>query len=101
MTAISFHFFFLREFVFWHLPQLQYKNPNVQVVTFKNMTPTPFIRCYYGMYLLHIQLIYLYVYFLSITVSFPDNGDDMLIDIDSQNKEDILSHLISVVGKSK
>ena len=37
-----------REFVFWHLPQLQYKNPNVQVATFKNMTPSPFIRCYLG-----------------------------------------------------
>lgn len=35
-------------FIFWSLPQLQYKNPSVQVVTFKNMTPTPFIKCYYG-----------------------------------------------------
>jgi hypothetical protein len=35
-------------FVFWTLPQLQYKNPNVQVVTFKNMTPSPFIQCYFG-----------------------------------------------------
>lgn len=37
-----------RDFVFWTIPQLQYKNPEVQVVTFKNMTPTPFIKCYYG-----------------------------------------------------
>lgn len=37
-------------FIFWSLPQLQYKNPSVQVVTFKNMTPTPFIRCYFGEY---------------------------------------------------
>jgi hypothetical protein len=37
-----------RDFVFWSLPQLQYKNPTVQVVTFKNLTPTPFIKCYYG-----------------------------------------------------
>jgi small subunit ribosomal protein S25 len=35
-------------FIFWSLPQLQYKNPSVQVVSFKNMTPTPFIKCYYG-----------------------------------------------------
>jgi len=34
--------------VFWHLPQLQYKNPTVQIVTFRNMTPSPFIKCYYG-----------------------------------------------------
>lgn len=37
-----------RAFVFWSVPQLQYKNPNVHVVTFKNLTPTPFIKCYYG-----------------------------------------------------
>ena len=37
-----------RQFVFWHLPQLQYKNPNIQIVTFKNLTPSPFIRCYLG-----------------------------------------------------
>jgi small subunit ribosomal protein S25 len=37
-----------REFVFWHLTQLQYKNPEVQVATFKNLTPSPFIRCYLG-----------------------------------------------------
>lgn len=37
-----------RQFVFWHLPQLQYKNPNIQIATFKNLTPSPFIRCYLG-----------------------------------------------------
>lgn len=37
-----------RDFVFWFLPQIQYKNPNVQVATFKNLTPSPFIKCYYG-----------------------------------------------------
>ncbi|XP_017885431.1 probable 28S ribosomal protein S25, mitochondrial [Ceratina calcarata] len=65
-----------RDFVFWHLSQVQYKNPNVQVITFKNMTPTPFITCYY------------------------DNGKRMLIDLDSRSKEDILHHLTKVVGKS-
>lgn len=37
-----------RDFVFWYLPQIQYKNPDVQISTFKNMTPSPFIRCFYG-----------------------------------------------------
>ncbi|XP_076477712.1 mitochondrial ribosomal protein S25 isoform X2 [Bombus vancouverensis nearcticus] len=58
-----------RRFVFWHLSQLQYKNPNVQIITFRNMTPTPFIKCYY------------------------ENGNTMLIDIDGKSKEDILHHL--------
>lgn len=65
-----------RDFVFWHLHQIQYKNPEVQVITFKNMTPTPFVKCYY------------------------DDGKSMLIDIDSRNKDDIMKHLIHVVGKS-
>lgn len=41
-------YLFFRDFVFWNLPQVQYKNPDVQVATFKNLTPTPFIKCYYG-----------------------------------------------------
>lgn len=40
--------FLTRDYVFWNLPQIQYKNPDVQVITFKNMTPSPFIRCYFG-----------------------------------------------------
>lgn len=66
-----------RDFVFWNLPQIQYKNPAVQVVTFKNMTPSPFIKCYY------------------------DNGKTILIDVDSHNRNDILDHLLQVVGKSE
>ena len=34
------------EFVFWNVPQIQYKNPDVQIATIKNTTPTPFITCY-------------------------------------------------------
>ena len=33
----------LRRFVFWHLPQIQYNNPKIQCVQFKNMTHTPYI----------------------------------------------------------
>lgn len=36
------------DFVFWHLPQLQFKNPDVQFLVFKNMTPSPFLRVYFG-----------------------------------------------------
>lgn len=39
-----------RDFVFWYVPQIQYKNPNIQIVSFKEMTPSPFIRCFYGTY---------------------------------------------------
>ena len=35
-----------QDFAFWNLPQVQYKNPNVQIVVQRNMTPTPFITCF-------------------------------------------------------
>lgn len=66
-----------KEFVFWYLPQIQYKNPDVQVATLKNLTPSPFIKCYF------------------------EDGRKILVDIDNKSKEDILEHLISTVGKSK
>jgi hypothetical protein len=34
--------------VFFNIPQIQYKNPWVQIVMFKNMTPTPFLQFYLG-----------------------------------------------------
>uniref|UniRef100_A0AAA9S0N8 Small ribosomal subunit protein mS25 n=3 Tax=Bos TaxID=9903 RepID=A0AAA9S0N8_BOVIN len=37
-----------RKFVFFNIPQIQYKNPWVQIMLFKNMTPTPFLRFYLG-----------------------------------------------------
>ncbi|KAL7677736.1 hypothetical protein ACOME3_003973 [Neoechinorhynchus agilis] len=33
----------LRQFIFWRLPQLQYKNPNVQILQLLNMIPNPVI----------------------------------------------------------
>ncbi|XP_044737821.1 probable 28S ribosomal protein S25, mitochondrial [Chrysoperla carnea] len=66
-----------RQFVFWNLPQLQYKNPSVQVITFKNLTPSPFIRAYY------------------------ESGEQMLIDIDSKSRDEVLAHLLRVIGKSE
>uniref|UniRef100_A0A6M2DQ12 Small ribosomal subunit protein mS25 n=1 Tax=Xenopsylla cheopis TaxID=163159 RepID=A0A6M2DQ12_XENCH len=66
-----------RDFVYWYLPQIQYKNPAVQVITFKNLTPSPFIKC------------------------FLEDGNQILIDIDSKSKEEVYDHLIKVIGKSE
>ncbi|KAF5303088.1 hypothetical protein FQR65_LT08419 [Abscondita terminalis] len=66
-----------KDFVFWYLPQIQYQNPHVQIATFKNLTPSPFIRCFY------------------------ETGHQMLIDCDNKSKEDIHEHLINVIGKTK
>ncbi|XP_045472389.1 probable 28S ribosomal protein S25, mitochondrial [Harmonia axyridis] len=66
-----------KDFVFWHLPQVQYKNPDVQIVTLKNMAPSPFVRVFY------------------------ETGHQMLIDLDCRSKDEIYEHLIRVIGKSE
>nr|CAG4648944.1 EOG090X0FQ5 [Polyphemus pediculus] len=66
-----------KEFVFWHLPQLFYKNPNVQIVTFKNLTPSPFIRC------------------------FLENGEQVLMDVDSKSKDEIYQRVVKTICKSE
>lgn len=35
------------EFLFWHLPQIKYKNNHLQLLKFKNMTPTPCIQLFF------------------------------------------------------
>ncbi|KAK7586119.1 hypothetical protein V9T40_003995 [Parthenolecanium corni] len=65
----------LIDFCIWHYPQIQYKNPDVQCIILRNMTPTPFIRVYL------------------------ENGDDVLIDVDSKDRLEILNHVIKVLGK--
>ncbi|KAH8308541.1 hypothetical protein KR044_001737 [Drosophila immigrans] len=66
-----------RDFVFWNIPQIQFRNPDVQVVTIKNKTPSPFVRCYF------------------------DDGRDIVIDIESRNRDEIIEHLVRVVGKTR
>jgi len=66
-----------RDFVFWNLPQVQFKNPNVQIVTFKNLTPSPFITC------------------------FLEDNSKVYFDIDSQSNKIILDRLTRTLGKTK
>nr|CAG4642115.1 EOG090X0FQ5 [Eurycercus lamellatus] len=65
-----------RQFVFWNLPQMQYKNPKIQIATFKNMTPSPFIRCY------------------------MDNDEELLMDIDCHTKEQIHDRVKRIICKT-
>lgn len=66
-----------RDFVFWCLPQIQYKNPNVQVMTFKNMTPSPFVRV------------------------FLEDGNDVVLDIDGKGNDEIQKQIVDTLCKSK
>lgn len=67
----------LSNFIFWHLPQLKYKNPGVQMVTFDKLTPTPWICAYL------------------------DDNHKVYIDCDSRSREDIHEHVKLVLGKSR
>ncbi|XP_076448017.1 small ribosomal subunit protein mS25-like [Babylonia areolata] len=64
------------DFVFWHWPQLQYKNPEVQFLVFRNITPTPFMKVY------------------------MDNGKSLLSQLDCQPKDTIYEHVKQVFCKS-
>merc|ERR1712106_269344 len=66
-----------RDFVFWNLPQVQYKNPDIQIVTLKNMTPSPFITC------------------------FLEDNSKVYFDVDSQSNKEILDRLTRTLGKTK
>jgi len=66
-----------KEFVHWNVCQLQYQNPDVQVITFRELTPTPFIRVFF------------------------DSGRELLMDIDRQSKEAIEERVVRVLCKTK
>ncbi|VDP91776.1 unnamed protein product [Echinostoma caproni] len=64
------------ELIRWFLPPLQFKNPNVQILTLKNMCPTPFIQV------------------------FLNNEEELVIDCSFRSHTDINSHLNAVLGTS-
>lgn len=66
-----------KEFMFWYMPQIQYKNPEVQILSFRNITPTPFLRCYL------------------------DDGKEVVMDVFGKSKEEIHDHLQKTLGKSE
>ncbi|CAG0919705.1 unnamed protein product [Notodromas monacha] len=67
----------MREFVFWSFPQLQFKNPDVQIVSLTNLTPTPFIQC------------------------FLESGKKVLLDLDGLTAQEIQDRLLRTVCKPK
>ncbi|KAG9510186.1 putative 28S ribosomal protein S25, mitochondrial, partial [Fragariocoptes setiger] len=66
----------LRQFYFWDVPRIQYKNPQLQIVRFLDKMPTPYIRCWL------------------------DDGSDILFDCFHQSREEINERLHKVIGKS-
>nr|XP_020658452.1 28S ribosomal protein S25, mitochondrial [Pogona vitticeps] len=66
-----------RKFVFFNVPQIQYKNIWVQIVMFKNMTPSPFIKFYL------------------------DTGEQVLVDVEYKTNKEITEHIKKILGKSE
>ncbi|KAM9133229.1 small ribosomal subunit protein mS25 [Pangshura tecta] len=66
-----------RKFVFFNIPQIQYKNPWVQIMMFKNMTPSPFLRFYL------------------------DCGEQVLVDVEDKSNKEIVEHIKKILGKSE
>lgn len=88
-----------RQFVFWHLPQLQYKNPNIQIVTFKNLTPSPFVRCYLGK-LVRLNLVS-HRLIIFLLISCLENGEEVLMDVDFKSKDEIYERVRKIICKSE
>lgn len=65
-----------RKFVFFNVPQIQYKNPWVQIMMFKNMTPSPFLKFYL------------------------DDGEQVLVDVEGKDHKLISQHVKKILGKS-
>ncbi|XP_020836785.1 small ribosomal subunit protein mS25 [Phascolarctos cinereus] len=66
-----------RKFVFFSVPQIQYKNPWVQIMMFKNMTPSPFLRFYL------------------------DSGEQVLVDVEDKSNKEIVQHVKKILGKKE
>lgn len=65
-----------RSFVFFKIPQIQYRNPWVQIMMFKNMTPSPFLRFYL------------------------DDGEQVLVDVEGKHYKEITEHVKKILGKT-
>ncbi|XP_059571898.1 small ribosomal subunit protein mS25 [Alligator mississippiensis] len=65
-----------RQFVFFTVPQLQFRNPRVQIVMFRNLTPSPFLRFYL------------------------EDGKQVLVDIEEKTNKEITEHIKKIFGKS-
>lgn len=66
-----------RKFVFFNIPQIQYQNPRVQIMMFKNMTPSPFLKFYL------------------------DDGEQVLVDVEGKDYRQISQHVKKILGKSE
>ncbi|XP_042306896.1 28S ribosomal protein S25, mitochondrial isoform X2 [Sceloporus undulatus] len=65
------------EVLFKDSVKIQYKNPWLQIVMFKNMTPSPFLKFYL------------------------DTGEQVLVDIEEKTNKEIIQHIKKILGKTE
>ncbi|XP_054831917.1 28S ribosomal protein S25, mitochondrial isoform X2 [Eublepharis macularius] len=63
--------------IFKDAVKIQYKNPWLQIVMFKNMTPSPFVKFYL------------------------DTGEQVLVDVEEKTNKEIVQHIKKILGKSE
>lgn len=96
-------FFICRKFVFFNIPQIQYKNPWVQIMMFKNMTPSPFLKFYLGVYFLLLFTFEVYSRTQSGLSHVPPAGDgeQVLVDVEGKDYKQISQHVKKILGKTE
>ena len=95
-----------RDMIFWHLNQIQFKNPRTQILTLKDMTPTPFLTFILGeifVLLLYFicRFVSLHVYCNQQIIFFVANKEKIHVDVDGRKKDEILLHVREILGKSE
>ena len=71
------------------MPRVQFHNPKMQILTFLNQTPTPFVTCY----LKGSQGPY--------SRKMDNDLKEIHFDVEGQTKEEILERLQTTLGKSE
>lgn len=99
-----------RHFVAGNVPQLQYKNPNVQFLTFKNVKPTPLVKVFFGEchpYLVQLVCVWhgggergMRVEVLTRgTPHVAGDGQKVTLDVERKTSRQIITELKSVAAK--
>lgn len=77
--------------------QLQYKNPDVQILCVRNLTPSPFLTFFLGKLITH----YLNVDKDAINVLILDDGEKVHVDVEGMTQMEIVRHVQKVFGKPR
>lgn len=107
--------------MYWHWAQLQYNNPEVQLVKFVDRTLVPFALAFLGLFLctkylqvqedlncqkyskaLHVaQEDDMSLFLLYVMYGVADDGREILFDLENKTREEIVDSINKTVGKTE